>query len=79
MNKRNSSAGTNDEQRTAADSISSAILEQNGMLAEVLLLLEKEYKEAISHQKHGSPSIKYFQGREDVCKEVGDFIRSNFR
>lgn len=61
------------------DVSTSASLEQNGMLAEVLLLLEKEYKEAISHQEHGSPSIKYFQGREDVCKEVGDFIRSNFR
>jgi hypothetical protein len=33
MNKRNSSAGTNDEQRTAADSISSASLEQNGVLS----------------------------------------------
>jgi hypothetical protein len=33
MNKKNSSAGTTDEQRTAADSIPSASLAQNGVLA----------------------------------------------
>src|SRR5690242_9505289 len=34
MNKRNSSAGTKDEQRTDAESIPSASLEQNGLLGE---------------------------------------------
>ena len=35
MNKRNSSTGTNDEQRDAADNSTSASLEQNGLLASV--------------------------------------------
>ena len=44
MNKRNSSAGTKDEQRTTADSIPSASLEQNGMLGDVLgQLRRKDY------------------------------------
>ena len=34
MNKRNFSAGTKDEQRTAAHSLPSASLVQNGMLGE---------------------------------------------
>lgn len=40
MNKKELSAGTNDEQRTTADSIPSASLEQNGVLSAALSIEE---------------------------------------
>jgi hypothetical protein len=71
-------AGIEVDSNSTAELLPSASLAQNPMLAEVLLFLEKEYKDAISRQGHEMPNIKYFQGREDVCKEVKDFIKSHF-
>jgi len=45
--KKELSAGTNDEQRTAADSIPSASLTQNGLLAEVRLSMEAILRDAV--------------------------------
>jgi hypothetical protein len=43
MNKRNSSAETTDEQRTAAESGTSASLEQNGLLGDVWFMSDRPF------------------------------------
>ncbi len=51
----------------------------NNVLAEVLSLILKEGELAATNQIHGSAHIKYWQGREDICKEINEVIQKHFR
>jgi len=51
----------------------------NNVLAEVLSLILKEGELATTNQIHGSAHIKYWQGREDICKEINEVLQKHFR
>ena len=51
----------------------------NRLLAEVVSLILKEGEIAATNQIHGSADIKYWQGREDMCKEINEVLQKHYR
>lgn len=48
-------------------------------MTEVLSLILKEGELAAKNQIHGSAHIKYWQGREDICKEINEVLQKHYK